>query len=81
MKDGHDFNIRTSASTSASIIQTITDPNTSVPCTTTDCTLNSNGGSYTCWSGGPHDNDWVQVKWNGKIGWVAELCVEVGRIG
>ncbi|MFE0330651.1 hypothetical protein ACWEWI_14335 [Streptomyces sp. NPDC003753] len=80
MNDGHYFNIRSSASTSSTIVQTITDPDARVPCTTTPCTRENNGGSYTCWSGGPSGNDWVKVRWNGRTGWVAILCVEAGRI-
>lgn len=80
MKSGHYFNIRASASTSSATVHTITDPKARVPCTTTGCTRNSNGGSYKCWSGGPSGNDWLKVKWDGKTGWVAAACVEVGRI-
>ncbi|MFJ6542438.1 hypothetical protein ACWDO7_27875 [Streptomyces sp. NPDC003656] len=80
MTGGHSFNIRSSASTSSSVVQTITDPDTKVPCTTNPCTRDNDGGSYTCWSGGPSGNDWVKVTWGGKTGWVAILCVEGGRI-
>lgn len=80
VKDGHAFSIRTSPSTTASRIATISNPDTRVPCTTTNCTRDNSGGSYTCWSGGPHDNDWLKVRWAGRTGWVAALCVEVGRI-
>lgn len=79
-KEGHDFTIRTSASTSASKISTIKDPDTRVPCGGERCTRNNDGGSYTCWSGGPSGNDWYKVHWAGKTGWVAAWCVEVGRI-
>ncbi|CAL9474287.1 hypothetical protein [Streptomyces sp. NPDC093808] len=79
-KDGHDFSIRASASTSASKIATIKDPDTKVPCGASRCTRNNNGGKYTCWSGGPTGNDWLKVRWAGKTGWVAAMCVEVGRI-
>ncbi|MGX1973796.1 hypothetical protein [Streptomyces kronopolitis] len=41
---------------------------------------NSSGGSYTCWRGGPSDNDWLKVTWGGRSGWVAAACVEGGRI-
>jgi hypothetical protein len=77
---GHAFTIRTAASTSAAKIGPITDPKIKVSCTTTPCTRNNSGGSYTCWNGGPSDNDWVKVRWAGETGWVAVLCVEVGRI-
>jgi hypothetical protein len=80
MKDGHYFKIRSSASTSSTSLHTITDSRTRVPCTTTPCTRNNSGGSYTCWSGGPAGNDWVKVRWDGITGWVAVLCVEGGRI-
>ncbi|WP_028802886.1 hypothetical protein [Streptomyces sp. 142MFCol3.1] len=80
MRDGHAFTIRTSASTTAAKIVTVTSPDTRVPCTTTPCTRNNSGGSYTCWSGGPRDNDWVKVRWAGRTGWVAIMCVEGGRI-
>ncbi|GAA4316283.1 hypothetical protein GCM10023086_38560 [Streptomyces venetus] len=79
-KDGHDFTIRTSASVSASKIATIKDPDTRVPCGGERCTRNNNGGNYTCWSGGPSDNDWLKVHWAGRTGWVAAMCVEAGRI-
>ncbi|MFF4574050.1 hypothetical protein [Streptomyces sp. NPDC001410] len=81
MMDGHYFNIHNSPSTSSSIQQTITDPNARVPCLTISCNRQNNGGSYKCWSGGPSDNDWYKVKWRGKTGWVAAMCVEVGRVG
>ncbi|MEV0172895.1 hypothetical protein AB0I00_17470 [Streptomyces sp. NPDC050803] len=80
MKGNHPFTIRASASTSASKIATVTSTSTRVPCTTTPCTRNNNGGAYTCWSGGPSDNDWVKVSWGGRTGWVAIMCVEGGRI-
>ncbi len=79
-KDGHDFTIRAAASTSASKIATVKDPKTKVPCGASRCTRNNNGGKYTCWSGGPTDNDWLKVRWAGKTGWVAALCVDVGRL-
>src|SRR4051812_12144712 len=78
--DDHDFSIRTSASTSASKISTIKDPDTRVPCGGERCTRNADGGHYTCWSGGPSGDDWFKVHWAGKTGWVAARCVEVGRI-
>ncbi len=83
MKEGHSFTIRTKPSTSASVITVISNPSVNVPCTTHDapCTRENNGGSYTCWSGGPHDNDWFKVRWGQKTGWVAAMCVDVGRIG
>lgn len=72
-KDGHDFNIRTAASTSAAKIVTIKDPDTRVPCGASRCTRNNNGGTYTCWSGGPTDNDWLKVRWAARPGgWL--LC-------
>ncbi|MFJ2888779.1 hypothetical protein ACIO53_22315 [Streptomyces sp. NPDC087305] len=80
MTDGHSFKIRSSASTSSTVLYSITDSGTRVPCTTTPCTRDNSGGSYTCWSGGPSGNDWVKVSWGGKTGWVAILCVEGGRI-
>ncbi|MEU1511872.1 hypothetical protein ABZ490_06880 [Streptomyces sp. NPDC005811] len=80
MTDGHRFTIRAGASTTSTAIATIGDPDTRVPCTTTPCTRNNSGGSYTCWSGGPSDNDWVKVTWSGRTGWVAIRCVEAGRI-
>ncbi|MCM2514102.1 hypothetical protein NC658_12640 [Streptomyces griseoincarnatus] len=79
-KDGHDFTIRAAASTSASKIATVKDPKPKVPCGAARCTRNNNGGKYTCWSGGPTDNDWLKVRWAGKTGWVAALCVDVGRL-
>ncbi|MCJ0873703.1 MULTISPECIES: hypothetical protein [unclassified Streptomyces] len=80
MNGSHSFNIRTSASTSGSLIATVSNTSTRVPCTTTPCTRNNEGGSYSCWSGGPSGNDWVKVNYNGRIGWVAIYCVEAGRI-
>ncbi|MFD5584513.1 hypothetical protein [Streptomyces sp. NPDC127063] len=80
MKDGHSFTMRASASTSSANLHTFTDPKVRVPCTTTPCTRNNNGGSYKCWTGGPSDNDWLKVTWGGRTGWVAAACVEVGRI-
>ncbi|MEU1080579.1 hypothetical protein ABZ368_10060 [Streptomyces sp. NPDC005908] len=79
-KGGHDFSIRAGASTSAAKIATVKDPDTKVPCGASRCTRNNNSGKYTCWSGGSTDNDWLKVRWVGKTGWVAALCVEVGRI-
>ncbi|MEV5384281.1 hypothetical protein [Streptomyces sp. NPDC052721] len=80
MKDGHYFSIRKTASTSSAVVHSVTDPDARIPCTTTPCTRENDGGSYKCWSGGPSGNDWVKVKWDGKTGWVAVLCVEGGRI-
>ncbi|MBP2052527.1 hypothetical protein J2Z21_005514 [Streptomyces griseochromogenes] len=80
MSDGHYFSIRSAPSTSSTILHTVTDPRARIPCTTTPCTRQNNGGSYKCWAGGPSDNDWVKVKADGKTGWVAILCVEGGRI-
>ncbi|MEU2601301.1 hypothetical protein ABZ669_29955 [Streptomyces hirsutus] len=80
IQDGHAFTIRASASTSSAALYTIRNVNSRIPCTTTACTRNNDGGSYKCWSGGPADNDWLKVKWGGKTGWVAAMCVNVGRI-
>lgn len=49
-------------------------------CGVSDCEAHA-GGSYTCWSGGPKGNTWVTVLYNGShLGWVAEKCVNFGRI-
>lgn len=80
MKDGHGFTVRSTTSTSSRVVHTVTDPHFRVPCTTTPCTRENDGGSYRCWNGGPSGNDWVKVKIDGTTGWVAVLCVEGGRI-
>ncbi|MER5933836.1 hypothetical protein [Streptomyces sp. NPDC002054] len=80
MNGNHPFNIRASASTSGAKIATISNPNTKVACTAMPCNRNYDGGSYSCWSGGPSGNDWVKVTYGGRIGWVAIYCVEAGRI-
>ncbi|GAA2644348.1 hypothetical protein GCM10010307_48580 [Streptomyces vastus] len=79
MNDGHPFSIRASASTSSAKIATVRDADIRVPCTTTPCT-GKDGGSYTCWSGGPRDNVWLKVKLGSRLGWVAGRCVEGGRL-
>ena len=80
-KDGHSFTIRAGANTSSAKLTTINDPGKTVACTHTPCVRNSNGGSYTCWRGGPSDNDWLKVMWGSRSGWVAPAaCVEGGRI-
>ncbi|WP_159056498.1 hypothetical protein [Streptomyces yokosukanensis] len=84
MKGSHPFTIRAQASASSAKIATITDRNVQVPCLTAgggDCIRQEPGGSYRCWSGGPSGNAWLKVRWAGKNGWVADACVDVGRIG
>lgn len=78
--DGHSFTIRADASTSSAKLATISNPGTKIACTHTPCVRNSSGGSYTCWRGGPSDNDWLKVVWGNRSGWVAAACVEGGRI-
>lgn len=78
--DGHSFTIRAGASTSSAKLATISNPGTKIACTHTPCVRNSSGGSYTCWRGGPSDNDWLKVVWGNRSGWVAAACVEGGRI-
>ncbi|MFJ6603045.1 MULTISPECIES: hypothetical protein [Streptomyces] len=78
--EGHSFTIRAAASTSSAKLATIGDSGAKVACTHTPCVRNNSGGSYTCWHGGPSDNDWLKVVWGNRSGWVAAACVEGGRI-
>ena len=78
-KGGHDFVVRSSTSTGASVItRVLGSDRRGVPCTKDRCVVQK-GGSYKCWAGGPSGNEWFLVRVGKKTGYVARWCVEVGR--
>ncbi|MCD9878177.1 hypothetical protein [Streptomyces guryensis] len=81
---GHDWNARASASVTSAVVVHVHALDKGTPdriiCWGELCEGKKKGGTYRCTSGGAQHNTWTPLDWGGRKVWVADECVDFGRV-